>query len=137
MYGFCRVIDLGILHFYFSSKNCSSKVYTYLEKVVVLVTISTEKLSLLFLDFLQFLIGFTSFSRSIAKGKESFCDSPPGTFQNITDRSLVCTKLPGKPWLCNVVQGGKGGAAGQIPARPAAGWPGKLLGRVYELLVLD
>jgi hypothetical protein len=44
-------IDLGILHFYFSCKNCSSKVYTSLEKVVVLVTLSTTKLGLLFLDF--------------------------------------------------------------------------------------
>jgi hypothetical protein len=48
MYGFCRITDLGILHFNFSSKNCSSKVYTCLEKVVVLVTHSTIKLSLHF-----------------------------------------------------------------------------------------
>jgi hypothetical protein len=48
---FCRNIDLGILHFYFSSKNCSSKVYTSLENVVVLITLSTAKLDLLFLDF--------------------------------------------------------------------------------------
>jgi hypothetical protein len=58
MYGFCRIIDLGILHFYFSSKNCSSKVYTHLEKVVVLVTLSTAKLSLLFLDFSTICYGF-------------------------------------------------------------------------------
>jgi hypothetical protein len=43
---FCRNIDQEILHFYFSSKNCSSKVYTSLEKVVVLVTLSTTKLGL-------------------------------------------------------------------------------------------
>jgi hypothetical protein len=49
--GFCRNTDLCILLFNFSSKNYSSKVYTYLEKVVVLVALSTEKLSLLFLDF--------------------------------------------------------------------------------------
>jgi hypothetical protein len=48
--GFCRITDLSILLFNFSSKNYSSKVYTYLEKVVVPVTLSTEKLSLLFLD---------------------------------------------------------------------------------------
>jgi hypothetical protein len=51
MYGLCRITDLGILLFNFSSKNYSSKVYTYLEKVVVLVTQSTAKLSLQFLDF--------------------------------------------------------------------------------------
>jgi hypothetical protein len=55
MYGFCRIKDLGISHFYFSSKNCSSKVYTYLEKVVVLVTLSTEIFSLLLLDFSMIL----------------------------------------------------------------------------------
>jgi hypothetical protein len=43
MYRFCRNIDLGILHFYFSSKNCSSKVYTSLEKVVDFVTLGTTK----------------------------------------------------------------------------------------------
>jgi hypothetical protein len=57
MYEFCRITDLGILHFNFSSKSCSSKVYTYLEKVVVLVTQSTTKLSLhffgLFYDFIS------------------------------------------------------------------------------------
>jgi hypothetical protein len=36
MYRFCRITDLDILHFYFSSKNYSSKVYTYMEKIVVL-----------------------------------------------------------------------------------------------------
>jgi hypothetical protein len=56
---FCRNIDLGILHFYFSSKNCSSKVYTTLEKVVVLGTQNTAKLSLLFLDFSTILLDFT------------------------------------------------------------------------------
>jgi hypothetical protein len=50
-----RITDLGILHFYFSSKNCSSKVYTNLKKVVDLVTLSTAKLSLLFLDFSMIL----------------------------------------------------------------------------------
>jgi hypothetical protein len=55
MYGFWRITDLGILHFYFSSENCSSRLYSYLEKVVVLATLSTEKLSLLFLDFSMIL----------------------------------------------------------------------------------
>jgi hypothetical protein len=34
IYIYCRNIDLVILRFYFSSNNCSSKVYTSLEKVV-------------------------------------------------------------------------------------------------------
>jgi hypothetical protein len=55
---FFRNIDLGILHFYFSSENCSSKVYTSLGKVVALVTRSTAKLGLLFLDFSVICYGF-------------------------------------------------------------------------------
>jgi hypothetical protein len=55
---FCRITDLGILPFYFSSKNCSSKVYTSLEKVVVIVTLSTAKLGLQFLDFSVIFYGF-------------------------------------------------------------------------------
>jgi hypothetical protein len=55
MYGFCRITDLGILHLYFSSKTCRSKVYTYVEKVVVVATLSTAKLSLLFLDISMIL----------------------------------------------------------------------------------
>jgi hypothetical protein len=46
----CRITDLGILHFYFSSKNCGSKLYTTSEKVVVPVTLSTTKLGLQLLD---------------------------------------------------------------------------------------
>jgi hypothetical protein len=53
-----RISDLVILHFYFSSKNCSSKVYTSLEKVVVLVSLSTTKLGLQFLDFSVIVYGF-------------------------------------------------------------------------------
>jgi hypothetical protein len=55
---FCRITDLGILHFYFSSKNCSSKVYTSLEKVVGLVSLRTTKLGLQFLDFSVICYGF-------------------------------------------------------------------------------
>jgi hypothetical protein len=73
---FCRNIDLGILHFYFSSKNCSSKLYTYLEKVVVLVTLSTEKFGLQFLDFSVICYGFYKFQLKHTKSKESFCEGP-------------------------------------------------------------
>jgi hypothetical protein len=55
---FCRNIDLGILNFYFSRKNCSSKVYISLEKVVVLDSLSTRKLGLQFLDFSVICYGF-------------------------------------------------------------------------------
>jgi hypothetical protein len=51
MYGFCRNTNLGISHFNFSSKNYSSKVYTYFAENVDLVTQSTIKLGLQFLDF--------------------------------------------------------------------------------------
>jgi hypothetical protein len=58
MYGFCRITDLGISPFNFSSKNYSSKVYICFEKVVVLVTQSTTKLGLQFLDFSLICYGF-------------------------------------------------------------------------------
>jgi hypothetical protein len=68
MYIFCINIDLGILHFYFSSKNCSSKVYTSLEKVVVLVTLSATKLGLQFLDFSVICYGFYKVQLKTLKG---------------------------------------------------------------------
>jgi hypothetical protein len=80
MYAFCRITDLGILHFYFSSKNCSSKVYTYLEKVVVLVTLSTTKLSLLLLEFSTILKQIYKFQLYHTKGEESFYEETLGTF---------------------------------------------------------
>jgi hypothetical protein len=55
---FCRNTDLGILHFNFSSKKQNSNVYTYFVKVVVLITETTEKLVLQFLDFSVILYGF-------------------------------------------------------------------------------
>jgi hypothetical protein len=65
---FCRNIDLGILHFYFSSKNGSSKVYTSLEKVVVLVTLSIEKLGMQFLDISVICYGFYKFQLKHTRG---------------------------------------------------------------------
>jgi hypothetical protein len=64
---FRRNIDLGILHFYFSSKNCSSKVYTSLKKVVVLVVLSIAKLGLLLLDFSTILYEFCKFQLKSTK----------------------------------------------------------------------
>jgi hypothetical protein len=58
MYGFGYTADLGKRVFYFSCKNKSSKVYTCFVEIVVLVTHSTAKLSLQFLDFSVILYGF-------------------------------------------------------------------------------
>jgi hypothetical protein len=69
MCGFCRITDLGILLFNFSSKNCSSKVYTYLGKVAVLVTQSSTKLDLQFLDFSVILYGFYKVQPKHYKGQ--------------------------------------------------------------------
>jgi hypothetical protein len=81
MYGFCRNIDLGILLFNFSSKTYRSNVYTYLEKVVVLVTQSTTKLSLPFLDFSTILYRFYKFQLTQKGGVESLCTQAPGSFK--------------------------------------------------------
>jgi hypothetical protein len=81
MYGFYRNIDLGILLFSFSSKNYSSKVYTCLKKVVVLVTQSTTKLSLPFLDFSTILYRFYKFQPTHKEGVVSLCMQAPGTFK--------------------------------------------------------
>jgi hypothetical protein len=65
---FCRNIDLRILNLYFSRKNSSSKVYTSLEKVVVLVTLSTTKLGLKFVDFSVICYGFYKFQLKHTRG---------------------------------------------------------------------
>jgi hypothetical protein len=98
MHIFCRNIDLGMLDFYFSSKNCSSKVDTSLEKVVVLVTLSTAKLSLQFLDFSVVLYGFYKIQSRHTKGEDSFCNPTLRTFCGFTTRSLVRTKHPEITW---------------------------------------
>jgi hypothetical protein len=122
MCGFCRITDLGILHFNFSSKNCSSKLYTCLEKVVVLVTLSTAKSSLLFLDFSTMLYDFSKLQVKHTKEEGTFCEWPLENFKKITDRPLVCTKLPGTIWgFVMWSKEARGSAAGWIPARLAAG----------------
>jgi hypothetical protein len=68
---FYRITDLGILQFYFSNKSYSSKAYTSLEKVVVLGTQSTKKLSLQFLDFSMIFNQFYKFQLKHIRGKES------------------------------------------------------------------
>jgi hypothetical protein len=80
MCGFCRITDLGILLFNFSSKNHSSKVYTYLEKVVVLVTLSTTKFGLPFLDFPTILNRFYKFQPTHEEGFRIFMHAGPWKF---------------------------------------------------------
>jgi hypothetical protein len=122
MCGFCRITYLGILHFNFSSKNCSSKLYTCLKKVVVLVTLSTAKLSLLFLDFSTMLYDFSKLQVKHTKEEGTFCEWPLENFKKITDKPLVCTKLPGTIWgFAMWSKEARGSAAGSIPARLAAG----------------
>jgi hypothetical protein len=89
MYGFCRNTDLGISHFNFSSKNYSSKVYTCFAKVVGLVTRSTEKLGLQYLDFSTILYVFYKLQLKHNKGKETFAGRPLESFKP----SQIC------PWL--------------------------------------
>jgi hypothetical protein len=96
MCGFCRITDLGISHFNFSSKHESSKVYTCFGKVVVLVTQSTTKLGLQFLDFSMILYGFYKLQLKALKGvRIIFCTQGLGKIEKLTDWPSVCTKLLG------------------------------------------
>jgi hypothetical protein len=81
MYEFCRITERGISHFNFSSKNCNSKVYTCLEIGVVLVTQSTAKLSLQFLDFSVILYDFSKLQVKHTKGEDTFCECPLENFK--------------------------------------------------------
>jgi hypothetical protein len=77
MCGFCRITDPGILLSNFSSKNYSSNVYTYLEKVVALVTQSTKKLGLPFLDVSTILNPFYKFQPTHEEGYRIFMHTGP------------------------------------------------------------
>jgi hypothetical protein len=68
MCGFCRNTDLGILLLNFAIKNYSSKEFTFLEEVVVLVTQSTAKLGLPFLYFSVICYGFYKLQLKHIKG---------------------------------------------------------------------
>jgi hypothetical protein len=75
--GFCRNTDLGILLFNFLSKNYSSKVYTYWEKVVVLVTLSTKKIGFaVFRFFCGFIRILQVAAKSTQSGKNRFAKRP-------------------------------------------------------------
>jgi hypothetical protein len=73
-------VDFAELLFNFSSKNYISKVYTYLEKVVVLVPQSTTKLSLPFLDFSTILYRFYKFQPTHVEGNRIFMHAGPRNF---------------------------------------------------------
>jgi hypothetical protein len=74
MYAFCRITDLGKMVFYFSCKNQSSKVYACFVENVVLVTQSTTKIGLQFLDFSVILYDFSKLQLKHTKGEETFCE---------------------------------------------------------------
>jgi hypothetical protein len=68
MYGFCKKHRSRDFTFQFFKKNQSSKVYTCFEKVVALVTQSTTKLSLQFLDFSVIFYDFSKLQLKHTKG---------------------------------------------------------------------
>jgi hypothetical protein len=127
MCGFCRIIYLGTLLFNFSSKNYSSKVYTYLEKVVVLVTQSTTKLSLPFLDFSTILYQFYKFQPTHKGWVESLCTQAPGSFKS----SQVCPRFP---TLCP--DGGGALAGGEVRLGEANKRAGSVIGLTLDRLVV-
>jgi hypothetical protein len=132
MYGFCRITDLGISHFNFSSKNYSSKVYTCFGKVVVL-SHRAQKIEFAFFNFSVILYRTYKLLLKHNKGEETFCECPPGKFQKITDRPFVCTKLPGTTWgFAMWSKGLEGGAArsnsGDLASELSRGVVGEDLG---------
>jgi hypothetical protein len=78
---FCRITDLGKSHFNFSSKNYSSKVYTFFVEIVALVTKSAAKLGLQLFYFLQFYMDFTSCSQTQQRVKNHFARRPLESFE--------------------------------------------------------
>jgi hypothetical protein len=127
MYGFCRITDLGISHFNFSSKHYSSKVYTYFEKVVVLVTHSTTTLGLQFLNFYVILYDFSKLQLKHTKGVRFISETDPWKVLGVQSYA------PGSqlhPWkevrVSNVVQGQGDGAAGRIPVTSPAALAGEV-----------
>jgi hypothetical protein len=117
MCGFVFTTDLGKLVFYFSCKIWSSKVYTCFVEVAVLVTQSTEKLVLQFLDFSTILYAFYKMLPKHTRGKDSFREKAPGKIWMLTDMPFVCAKGPGITWVLAMWPLGQGGgAAGRNPA---------------------
>jgi hypothetical protein len=136
MYGFCRITDLGKSHFNFSSKNCSSKVYTCFAKVVVLVTQSTAKLGLQFLDFSTILYRIYKLQLKTLKGVRFISRTDPCKVLGVHSYALGLHKTPQKEVRpCNAALGSLGrrgspdsGEAGGGDGR-GSGWRGS---RVHE-----
>jgi hypothetical protein len=127
MYGFCRIIDLGNSHFNFSSKNLSSKVHTCFAEIVVLVTESTTKLGLRFLDFFTNWYWIYKSLENRAKLGRIFLCLGPWNFWNFTNIPLHLTPRPsGTNPLHNSAfpRRGKlaGGEVGPEEANKRGGW---------------
>jgi hypothetical protein len=97
MHGFCRITNLGKSHFNFSSKNYSSKVYTCFVKVVALVTQSTTKLGLYFLDLSTILYGIYKFQAQHKREGRILFHKGPWNFWIFTKVPLTLTAKPPKP----------------------------------------
>jgi hypothetical protein len=87
--GICRITDLGILHFYFSSKNYGSKAYTPQEKVVVLVILSKAKIGLDIFGFFYDFISILQVSAEKHKRIRIYLLKTPWTFWNLTVLPLL------------------------------------------------
>jgi hypothetical protein len=132
MCGFGSTTDLGKMDFNFSCKNRNSKVYTSLEKIVGLVTRSTEKLILHFRIFLWFIWILQASAKTHKRVKNLFMRRPlerfggsqkyPQFAQNTLERSQASQC---GPWA-------KGAARlGEIWRGRRRGWPGKGWSGVY------
>jgi hypothetical protein len=113
MYRFFRITDLGILHFHFSSKNCSSKVYTCFEKVEVLVAPSTTKLSFHFSEFSVILYGFFKVTAETQQGVRIILRRNPWNFLSLTRLPSTLAARPSNPK--NPHRGTLGGGGGSPP----------------------
>jgi hypothetical protein len=114
------------MNFNFSCKNYSSRVYTSFVIFVVLVTQSTAKLVLHFLDFSTILYGFYKLQSTHKRVKNHFAHRPLERLKC----SHLCPSFAQKALeLRGTLQCGPwakgGGAAGRISAMPAAGMAGK------------
>jgi hypothetical protein len=131
MYGFCRNTDLGISHFNFSSKNSSSKVYTCFAKVVAIVTQSTAKLALQFLEFATILSRIYKLRLKTLKGVRIILRRNPWKVLNDHRQALILHQIPwnylGSYNVAHGAWGQRGLEKFRRPrrrARPGSGWGG-------------
>jgi hypothetical protein len=123
---FAENTDLGISHFNFSSKNQSSKVYTCFEKVVVLVTQSTTKLSLQFLDFSVILYDFSKLQLKHTKGVRFISQTDPWKVLGVHSHAPGSQLHPWKEFRASNVVKGHGAVRPAGFRRPRRRpWPGK------------